>query len=157
MSDESPTLTGHSPRPPSTTRTSGPTPSTPRRPRRWPPWPWLSASSLSWFGVVYWIGANTQWEAATIGVGLLALGFGVTAWGKYLMPQGPFVEERHEFHSTEAERQAMTAAITERGGIVVKRRKMLGGLFALGSTAMGIVLLFPLRSGPRAGQGRGRR
>jgi ubiquinol-cytochrome c reductase iron-sulfur subunit len=102
------------------------------------------------FGVVYWIGANTQWEAATIGVGLLALGFGVTAWGKYLMPQGPFVEERHSFHSTEAERQAMTAAITERGGIVVKRRKMLGGLFALGSTAMGIVLLFPLRSlGPK--------
>ncbi len=102
------------------------------------------------FGIVYWIGANTQWEAATIGVGLLALGFGVTAWGKYLMPQGPFVEERHAFHSTEAERQAMTAAITERGGIVVKRRKMLGGLFALGSTAMGIVLLFPLRSlGPK--------
>ena len=102
------------------------------------------------FGIVYWIGANTQWEAATIGVGLLALGFGVTAWGKYLMPQGPFVEERHEFHSTEAERQAMTAAVTERGGIVVKRRKMLGGLFALGSTAMGVVLLFPLRSlGPK--------
>ncbi len=102
------------------------------------------------FGIVYWIGANAQWEAATIGVGLLALGFGVTAWGKYLMPQGPFVEERHEFHSTEAERQAMTAAVTERGGIVVKRRKLLGGLFALGSTAMGVVLLFPLRSlGPK--------
>jgi ubiquinol-cytochrome c reductase iron-sulfur subunit len=60
------------------------------------------------------------------------------------MPQGPFVEERHEFHSTEAERDAMTAAITQRGGMVVKRRKLLGGLFALGSTAMGIVLLFPL-------------
>ncbi len=60
------------------------------------------------------------------------------------MPQGPFVEERHEFHSTEAERDAMTAAITERGGMVVKRRKLLGGLFALGSTAMGIVLAVPL-------------
>ena len=31
------------------------------------------------FGVVYWIGANTEWQAITIGVGLLALGFGVTA------------------------------------------------------------------------------
>jgi hypothetical protein len=41
-----------------------------------------------------------------LGVGMLALGFGTTAWGKYLMPQGPFVEERHEFHSTEAEREA---------------------------------------------------
>jgi len=96
------------------------------------------------FGVAYWVDANTQWQAITLGVGLLALGFGVTAWGKYLMPQGPFVEERHEFHSTEAEREAMTAAVVERGGMVLKRRKLLGGLFAVGSTAMGIVLLFPL-------------
>jgi ubiquinol-cytochrome c reductase iron-sulfur subunit len=105
------------------------------------------------FGIVYWIAASTQWEAITLGVGMLALGFGVTAWGKYLMPQGPFVEERHEFHSTEDEREAMTAAITERGGMVVKRRKVLGGLFLLGSTAMGIVLMFPLlRSlGPKPG------
>jgi ubiquinol-cytochrome c reductase iron-sulfur subunit len=96
------------------------------------------------FGFAYWVTSNSQWQAATMGIGLLALGAGVIAWGKYLMPQGPFVEERHEFHSTEAERDAMTAAITERGGMVVKRRKLLGGLFLLGSTAMGIVLLFPL-------------
>jgi ubiquinol-cytochrome c reductase iron-sulfur subunit len=96
------------------------------------------------FGIAYWVTSNSQWQAITLGVGLLALGFGVIAWGKYLMPQGPFVEERHDFHSTEAERDAMTAAITERGGMVVKRRKLLGGLFLLGSTAMGIVLLFPL-------------
>jgi ubiquinol-cytochrome c reductase iron-sulfur subunit len=106
------------------------------------------------FGVTYWIGSSTQWEALTLGVGMLALGFGVTAWGKYLMPQGPFVEERHEFRSTEAERDAMTAAVVERGGMVVKRRKLLGGLFALGSATMGIVLLFPLiRSlGPKPGE-----
>jgi ubiquinol-cytochrome c reductase iron-sulfur subunit len=105
------------------------------------------------FGVAYWEAASTQWEAITLGIGLFGLGFGVTAWGKYLMPQGPFVEERHEFHSTEAERDAMTAAITERGGMVVQRRKLLGGLFALGSAAMGVVLLFPLlRSlGPKPG------
>ena len=96
------------------------------------------------FGIAYWVTSNSQWQAITLGVGLLALGFGVIAWGKYLMPQGPFVEERHDFHSSEAEREAMTAAITERGGMVVKRRKLLGGLFLLGSTAMGIVLLFPL-------------
>jgi len=106
------------------------------------------------FGVAYWIGSSTEWEAFTLGVGMLALGFGVTAWGKYLMPQGPFVEERHDFHSTEAERDSMTAAVVERGGMVVKRRKLLGGLFALGSATMGIVLLFPLiRSlGPKPGE-----
>jgi len=60
------------------------------------------------------------------------------------MPQGPFVEERHDFHSNEEERSAMTAAVVQRGGLVVGRRKMLAGLAALGSTAMGIVLLFPL-------------
>jgi ubiquinol-cytochrome c reductase iron-sulfur subunit len=96
------------------------------------------------FGIAYWVVANTQVEAVTLGVGMLALGFGVITWGKYLMPQGPFVEERHEFHSTEAEREAMTAAITQRGGMVVKRRKMLGGLFLAGSTVMGVVLAFPL-------------
>ncbi len=96
------------------------------------------------FGVAYWQTSNTQWQSVTLGVGLLALGAGVIAWGKYLMPQGPFVEERHEFHSTDAEREAMTAAITQRGGMVVKRRRLLGGLFLLGSSAMGVVLLFPL-------------
>jgi ubiquinol-cytochrome c reductase iron-sulfur subunit len=96
------------------------------------------------FGIAYWEDASTAWQAITLGIGLLSLGFGVTAWGKYLMPQGPFVEERHDFHSTEAEREAMTAAVVERGGIVIGRRKALAGLFALGSTAMGIVLLFPL-------------
>ncbi len=96
------------------------------------------------FGITYWISDQTQWEAATLGGGMLALGVGAIAWGKYLMPQGPFVEERHDFHSTEAERDAMTAAIVERGGMVVQRRKVLGGLFALGSTAMGVVIAFPL-------------
>jgi ubiquinol-cytochrome c reductase iron-sulfur subunit len=106
------------------------------------------------FGITYWVSDNTQWEAVTLGVGMLGLGFGVITWGKYLMPQGPFVEERHAFHSTEDERAAMTAAITERGGMVVKRRKLLGGLFLLGSTAMGVVLVFPLlRSlGPKPGR-----
>lgn len=105
------------------------------------------------FGIAYWVSDSTQWQGVTLGVGLLGLGFGITAWGKYLMPKGPFVEERHEFSSTEDERDAMTAAVVERGTMVVKRRKVLGGLFALGSTAMGIVLLFPLiRSlGPKPG------
>jgi len=105
------------------------------------------------FGIAFWVADSPQWEAATLGIGFAATGFGVTAWGKYLMPQGPFVEERHAFHSTEEERAAMTAAVVERGGMVVKRRKVLGGLFALASAAMGVVLIFPLRSlGPKPGR-----
>ena len=96
------------------------------------------------FGITYWVNASTQWLALTLGVGMVGLGAGVIAWGKYLMPQGPFVEERHDFHSSEEERAAMTAVVTERGGLVVKRRKLLAGLFAAGSAVMGVVLLFPL-------------
>ncbi len=106
------------------------------------------------FGIAYWVGNNSQWLAATFGVGLLGLGAGVIAWGKYLMAQGPFVEERHDFHSTDEERKAMASAIVERGGMEVKRRKVLFGLFGLGSAVMGLVLTFPLiRSlGPKPGR-----
>ncbi len=105
------------------------------------------------FAVTYWVSDSTQWLAAFFGVGMVALGFGITAWGKYLMPQGPFVEERHDAFSSEDDRAAMTAAVVERGGMVVKRRKVLGALSATGAAVFGIVLLFPLlRSlGPRPG------
>ena len=105
------------------------------------------------FGIAYWVADSPQWEAATLGVGLLATGAGMITWGKYLMPQGPFVEERHPFPSTVEERSAFSAAVTERGGMVLKRRKLLGGLVAMASAAAGIVLIFPLRSlGPKPGR-----
>lgn len=91
----------------------------------------------------YWVNANTQWQAAMMTVGMLGLGVGTIAWGKYLMPQGPFVEERHEFHSTEAERSAFNAAITGRGGLEVKRRGLLLGLFGVGGGIMTLALLVP--------------
>lgn len=105
------------------------------------------------FGIAFWVADSPQWEAATLGTGLLATGMGVIAWGKYLMPQGPFVEERHPFPSSDEERKAFNAAITERGGMVIKRRRVLGGMFALASATAGIVLIFPLRSlGPKPGR-----
>ena len=103
------------------------------------------------FGGAYIEGAGTQVYAATLFVGLFCLGFGLTAWGKYLMPQGPFVEERHPLASGARDRQAMAAALVERTGIVVRRRKVLGGLLVTGMGIFGIVAAFPLiRSlGPR--------
>ena len=91
----------------------------------------------------YWVNANTQWQAAMLTVGMLGLGVGTIAWGKYLMPQGPFVEERHDFHSSDDERSAFNAAITGRGGLEVKRRGLLLSLFAVGGGIMTLALLVP--------------
>lgn len=96
------------------------------------------------FGAAYTQNAKPWVLAVTLGVGLFALGFGLTAWGKYLMPQGPFVEERHQLASTTSEREAMAAALVERTGVVVKRRRLLGGLLAGGLGIFGIVAAFPL-------------
>ncbi len=62
--------------------------------------------------------------------------------GKYLMPRGPFVEERHEFANSQEDRDAFAAAIVERGGGVVKRRKMLAGILGAGLGVFSIVALF---------------
>jgi ubiquinol-cytochrome c reductase iron-sulfur subunit len=107
------------------------------------------------FGGLYWTGRNfTQWEGLALGVGLFGFGFGMSAWGKYLLPQGPFVEDRHSFASSEEDIEAMTAVVTDRATMVVRRRGFLGGVLAAGSGIMGIVIAFPLiRSlGPTPGK-----
>ncbi len=96
------------------------------------------------FGAAYVVNASSWVLGVTMAVGLLGLGFGLTAWGKYLMPQGPFVEERHTLASSPDERKAMAAALTERTQVVVKRRGVLGGLLAAGLGIFGIVAMFPL-------------
>ena len=95
-------------------------------------------------GAAYWQNWSDWIFGGALGAGLFALGFGLTAWGKYLMPQGPFVEERHTLASTPEERDVMSAALVERSAVVVKRRRMLGGLFAAGAGVFGIVAAFPL-------------
>ncbi len=96
------------------------------------------------FGAIYWTNLTSRWLAMSLGGGLFAIGFGMTAWGKYLMPQGPFVEDRHPLRSTDDDRTAMAAVLVERSGVVVKRRKMLGGLLAGGMGIFGVVAIFPL-------------
>jgi len=95
-------------------------------------------------GAAYWQNWSPWVFGGALGGGMFALGFGLTAWGKYLMPQGPFVEERHKLTGTAEERDALSAALYERTTVVVKRRKLLGGMFAAGAGIFGIVALFPL-------------
>lgn len=104
----------------------------------------LAIVAFGVFGAAYWQNWKPIVLAVSFGVGLFLLGFGLTAWGKYLMPQGPFVEERHRLAGTDQEQEAMSAALVERTSMVVKRRGVLGLLFAAGAGLMGLVLMFPL-------------
>ena len=69
------------------------------------------------FGASFWVNAKPWILGATMGGGLFFLGVGLVAWGKYLMPRGPFVEDRHPLANTDQERDAFAAAIVERGGV----------------------------------------
>ncbi len=104
----------------------------------------LAIVLIAGFGAAYWQNWSPWILGGTIGIGLFLLGFGLTAWGKYLMPQGPFVEERHTLAGTAEERELMAAALVERSTVVVQRRKLLGGLFATAAGIFGVVALFPL-------------
>ena len=96
------------------------------------------------YGGLYWVGGSTPWEGVFMGAGLFGFGFGLSAWGKYLLPQGPFVEERHDLVGTDDEQEAFTAAVVDRGVMVVRRRGFLGAILGAGAAVMGVVLGFPL-------------
>jgi quinol---cytochrome c reductase iron-sulfur subunit len=96
------------------------------------------------FGAAYWVNAKPWILGATLGGGLTFIGVAMVAWGKYLMPRGPFVEDRHPLGQSDAQRDALAAAIVERGTQVIGRRKLLGGLLGGGLGIFSIVALFPL-------------
>ncbi|MGC1419599.1 MAG: Rieske 2Fe-2S domain-containing protein [Acidimicrobiales bacterium] len=104
----------------------------------------LGTLCVAGFGACYWINAKPWTLGATLGGGLTFLGIGLVAWGKYLMPQGPFVEERHVLANAQEDRDALAASIVQRGGDVMKRRKVLGGLLGGGLGIFSVVALFPL-------------
>jgi ubiquinol-cytochrome c reductase iron-sulfur subunit len=104
----------------------------------------IGLAGFAAYGGLYWVGGQTQWEAIFGGVGFCAFGFGLSAWGKYLLPQGPFVEDRHALASSQSEVDAMAAAIEDRGKMVFHRRGLLGTILGAGAGVMGVVLTFPL-------------
>jgi len=102
------------------------------------------------FVVAYWQNWSAWTLGATMGAGMLFIGFGLVAWGKYLMPRGPFVEERHDLASSKEEVEAFTNALVERGGGTLQRRRVLGGLLAagLGVFSLGTISLLVRSLGP---------
>ncbi|HEX6476660.1 MAG TPA: hypothetical protein VF005_05250, partial [Acidimicrobiales bacterium] len=103
--------------------------------------------------ITYSLGGQVQAEGALLGIGLGGMGVGLAAWGKYLMPQGPFVEDRHELPKSDSDRRAFGAAFS-RGQVAIERRGFLGKLLGAAIGVFSIVGIFPfIRSlyNPRPG------
>lgn len=100
----------------------------------------------------YWLGGQTQVEGVLLFTCLGGLGFGITTWGRSLMPQGPFEQRRESLVGTREDQEAFTAAFG-RGEESFERRRLLLRLLAGGAGALGLALLFPIRSlGPEPGR-----
>jgi ubiquinol-cytochrome c reductase iron-sulfur subunit len=106
-------------------------------------------SSLG-LAVLYALGGQTQLEGLLLFLTLFGLGFGMAGWGKYLMPNGPYVQQREALTSTPEERESFVESFVRTGQ--VGRRRFLRRLLAGAAGAFGVALLFPIRSlGPNPG------
>ena len=54
----------------------------------------LGVVGFAGFGAAFWQNWSNVWLGVTLAVGFFGLGIGMVAWGKYLMPRGPFSESR---------------------------------------------------------------
>ncbi len=96
------------------------------------------------FGASYWQNYSNFWLGITLGVGFFGLGVGMVAWGKYLMPRGPFSEARHSAAPTPEEQQAFLTDFTSRGKVAIERRGFLLKLLGAAGGVFTIVAAFPL-------------
>jgi ubiquinol-cytochrome c reductase iron-sulfur subunit len=112
------------------------------------------ASTLGALGlaVVYVRGGQPQLEGALLAVSMGGLGVGLILWAKYLLPSEPVIGEREALGSSPEEREAFEASF-ERGERELGRRTLLTRALVGAVSALGLALLFPLRSlGPNPGR-----
>jgi len=111
------------------------------------------ASALAGVGlaVVYIAGGQAQLEGALLAVSLGGLGAGLIVWAKRLLPHEEITERRELAPSPQPERAALETEIQE-GGATLGRRRLLTRLLAGAAGALGLALVFPIRSlGPSPG------
>jgi ubiquinol-cytochrome c reductase iron-sulfur subunit len=104
----------------------------------------LALAGYVGFGIAYWQNADSELLGATIGIGFVMTGVGLVAWGKYLMPAGPFVEDRHRLVATPEERARFIGDFSSRGQVAIERRGFLGKLLGAGIAVLSVVAAFPL-------------
>ena len=102
--------------------------------------------------VVYALGGQVQLEGVLLGAALGGLGVGLFIWGKELMPQGPFTQQRATSLGDEAELEAAEDSLEE-AQEHMERRGFLAKMLAVAVGALGLAALFPIRSlGARPGR-----
>jgi ubiquinol-cytochrome c reductase iron-sulfur subunit len=132
----------------------------------------VSAVTALALAFTFAVGGQPQVEGALLGVSLGSLGWALAAWGKHLLPAGPFVQERHELGADDAPSEPVSRLVQAGevdepgpGGVPAvpdpdedtmdamgRRPFLLKCLFgAMG--ALGLAALFPIRSlGPNPGR-----
>ena len=115
----------------------------------------LSVSILAGLGlaVVYWAGGQAQLEGTLLALSLGGIGVGGVIWAKRFLPNEEAEEARKPLGSEREDVEELSEEV-ERGGEAIGSRRLIVGLITGGLTALGLALLFPIRSlGPRPGRG----
>ena len=111
----------------------------------------LSSACAVALAIVYLEGGQPQLEGLFLGIAFGGVACGMVIWGNHLLPQGPFVDSRHELRSSEAEVEAAEEDADPFGAVT--RRKMVVRSLGLAVGGLGLAALFPIRSlGPRPGR-----
>ena len=101
---------------------------------------------------VYIAGGQPQAEGALLFVSLAGIGVALVLWAKRLLPEGEVTEPRGDLPSSEADREAVDTALQGSETFFTRRRRLLRLLTAAGG-ALGVALIFPIRSlGPSPGK-----
>lgn len=104
----------------------------------------ISLAGFAAFGGAFWQDASNYWLGGTMGVGFAFFGISFVAWGKYLMPRGPFEEPRALMTVTPEERTELISDFASRGKVAVERRGFLVLVMGGAATVFGVVAAFPL-------------
>lgn len=104
----------------------------------------FAAAGAIGFAVTYAVDGGTQLEGVTLGVAFGGLAVGLGTWARGLLPTGGYVEEHEPFSSPPPERALVDEALT--GEESPLRRGGLLAALALALGALGVAVLFPLRS-----------
>jgi ubiquinol-cytochrome c reductase iron-sulfur subunit len=111
----------------------------------------LSSVAAIALAIVYLQGGQPQLEGLFLSIALGGIACGLVIWGNRLLPQGPYVDSRHDLASPTKEVKAAEDDLQQGGTLT--RRKMLFRTLGLAVGGLGVAALFPIRSlGPSPGK-----